>query len=189
MNENVLARIYNSNYLRSGTRIRRRRILSLTGFTIIEILIGLSLLIVVVGAIFGVSMLIKEYFEDGVALARSQETARTLIEKMIRPVRAGRSFTVSTNGETFTLVNYDGSTDVFQFESNNTISENGDTIGANIYQITDSGGALVDVFTQDEANKLVKINFEIRNPGVLTVDRIVRISTEARLRNETNLSK
>jgi len=188
MNKNGLARIYSSNYLKSGTRIRRRRVLSLTGFTVIEAIIGITLLAIIVGGILGAFVLIKEYFEDGSALAKSQATARIVAEKIIRTVRAGRSFIVSEDGNTLTLLNYDGSTDVFQFEADNTISRNGNTFGTDIYQISNSVGSL-DIFEEVEANKLIKINFEVRNSGVLKANRTVRISTDARLRNEANLSR
>jgi Tfp pilus assembly protein PilV len=154
------------------------------GLTTIETLIGVTLLAAIVGGILGIFVLLKEYFDDGTALSRSQATARLLTEKMMRPVRYGKTFNVSVDGNTLTLVGYGGVVDTFQYNVDNTISKNGNTIGTNIYKI-----AGVNLFQQIEVNKLLKVNFEVKNLGVFSSYRTVRIDTDIRLRNEANLSR
>lgn len=147
-------------------------------FTIIEILIGVTLLAVVIGGILGILIVAQRYFKDGVALMDSMATARTVIEKIVRPtVREGSSFTVTDNGDTLTVTSYDSSVNTFTF-SDNAIKKNGNIISANIVKITGK-----DIFQQIAENELVGINFGVKNEGVAGHFKEVDICTEIKLRN------
>lgn len=158
------------------------------GFTIIEILIGITLLAVVVGSILGIFIVVQRYFKDGVALTVSMATARTVIEKIVRPsVREGSGFSVTDNGNTLTVTGYDSSVNTFTFNNgdgndatytDNTIKKNGTIISANIVKITGK-----DIFEELTANELVGINYGVKNEGVAGHYKEVQISTEIKLRN------
>lgn len=161
---------------------------SISGFTIIEALIGITLLAVIVGSILGIFIVVQRYFKDGVALTDSMATARTVIERIVRPsVREGSGFSVSDNGNTLTVTGYDSSVNTFTFNNgdgndatfgNNTIEKNGTTISANIVKIAGE-----NVFEQITANELVGINYGVRNEGIAGHFKEVHISTEIKLRN------
>jgi hypothetical protein len=149
------------------------------GMTSVEMLIGFSLLIIVTSGILGLFIVIQQYFKDGIALINAQGSANIVIEKFTRPVRHAKSFAVSDEGDTLTLVMYDDSVDVFEFcEEDGTLEKNGNIIGANIVRISDK-----DIFQELKANELIGLNFGLRNQGVLANDKEVQIETEIKLRN------
>lgn len=167
-----------------------------TGFSIVETLIGITMLVLVVGGIIGIIIIVEHFFKNGLALASSQATARILVEEMIRPIRHGKSFTVSSTAHMLTLTQYDGSINVFTFDNgdgddvtytDNTIQKDGNIIATNIVKKEDSG-SLIDIFHLKSADKLVEINFGVKNEGSSGKYKIIYISTQARLRNDQNLS-
>lgn len=148
------------------------------GLTIIETLIGITFLAVIVGSILGIFIIVQTYFHDGIAMAKSQATARIVIEKIVRPdVREGSSFSISDGGDTLNLTKYDGTNVTFGY-LDNTIQENGNTIGINIVKIPGE-----DVFEEIVDDELVGINFGVKNEGVSGHFKEVQISTEINLRN------
>ena len=157
------------------------------GMTIIETLIGVSLLAIVLGGIFGALIVIRRYAGDGIAMAKSQAIARIVIEKMARPIRHGESFIVSDGGDTLTLTRYDGTLDTFTF-TDNTLEQNENPIGTSIYRIPE-GDETIPIFKlsddlgEDVSEKLIEINFLVRNRGVSNQYQEVRISTVMKLRN------
>lgn len=154
------------------------------GFTIIETLIGITLLAVILGGILGVFIVVQQYFKDGVALINSQATARILIEKMMRPIRHGESFVVSNGGDTLTLTKYNDSIDVFTFvEADSELKKNGNTIAADIVKIYDENGSPIEVFKEVVPDELVAVNFGVKNEGRVGQYKEVHISTEVNLRN------
>lgn len=151
----------------------------ITGFTILESLIGITLLAVIMGSILGAFIVIQRYFKDGIALASSQAAARIVIEKIVRPeIREGSSFSITDGGDTLTVTKYDNSIDIFKFVDNR-IKKNGNIIGTNIVSIPDK-----DIFENVAGNnKLVSINFGVMNKGEFGGNKEVHISTEMKLRN------
>lgn len=147
------------------------------GMTIIEVLIGITFLAVIMGSILGTFIVVQRHFKDGIAMAKSQATARIVIERMVRPIRHGESFSVSSNGNTLTLTEYGGLVDIFSFEDNK-IKQNGNTIGINIYEIPGE-----NIFQNSSDDELIGINFAVKNQGMLDQDKEIRISTEMKLRN------
>ena len=152
------------------------------GFTIIEILISTSILAVVTGSILGAFMVMQRCFYDGIAMAKSQAAARVVIEKMVCPIRHGKSFNISDDGDKLTLTKYDGTEIAFVF-GNDKIEESIDDsdpirVWKNIVKIPNE-----DVFQELAANERVGINFGVKNEGIVGNFKEVHISTEVKLRN------
>lgn len=158
----------------------------ITGFSILETLIGVALLAVIVGSLLGILIMVRQYFEDGLAMAESQATARRVIEKIVRPyVREAKDFSVINGGDGLEVTNYNSTIidpiiDTFTYvDEDNTLELNGSVIGLNI--VTIPGAA---VFQEIEEDERVAINFGVRNQGEFgDIDKEVRISTEIQLRN------
>lgn len=163
----------------------------ITAFTILETLIGVSLLAVIVAGILGILVVVMQYFVDGLAMATSQATARMAIERIVRPyVREGMSFDVpvENNGDVLIVTNYESAVDTFTFVDDdgdeetfldNRLERNGSIIGLNIVKIPGT-----PVFQEIEENERVAINFGVRNQGKFgNINKEVRISTEIQLRN------
>jgi len=161
-----------------------------TGLTIVETIIGITLLAVIVGSILGVFEVIHRYFKNGIALINAQSEARMVVEKMARPViREGRSFgPPPANGNTLTITRYNGASITYTFNNgdgsdatfaDNTIKESGNTIGTHIVKIPG-----VDVFeTVAGSSKLVAVNFGIKYEGISGEYKEVRVRTVLKLRN------
>lgn len=168
----------------------RKSGLSLTGLTIIETLIGISLLALIVGGILGLLVVVQTYFKDGISLINAQAGARIVIEKMVRPARAGTGFSVSGDGNTFTLENNNGAPntiyDFYNGDGNdatfddNTIRKNGNSIGINIVKIS---GIPIFQIIPDTENKVLGINFGVKYEGIAGHYEEVHIVTEVKLRN------
>lgn len=159
------------------------------GFTIIETLIGITLLAVILGGILSVFIVVQQYFKDGVALVNSQATARIVAEKMIRPIRHGESFEVSDGGNKLEVTGYDGLPDVFTFvkatgDLTGVLKRNDNTIASNIVEIYDEGTLPIEIFKEVVPDKLVAVNFGVKNEGVVGHFKEVHISTEMKLRNK-----
>lgn len=158
------------------------------GFTIIEVIMGIAFLSAILAGIFGAYVLVQRYFKDGVALAVSGANANISIEEIVRPVvREGRSFSITSSGNTLSVTRFDSSVNVFTFNNgdgsdstftDNTLEKNGSVIADNVAKIPG-----VDIFQELEPDERVGINFGIRNEGVSEHFREVRISTEIKLRN------
>lgn len=165
------------------------------GMTIIETLIGITLLVIITGSILGLYIVVQQYFKDCVALVKSQATARIVIEKMVRPsIREGSSFSPPPpDGNTVSLTGYNGNTITFTFyngpdgndstfEDNiikKTENEIETTIGTNIVKIPGR-----DIFEEvSGSDKLVAINFGVKNEGVAGHYKEVYIFTQIKLRN------
>lgn len=146
------------------------------GLTIIELLIGVSLLALVTGGVLGLFVIIQQYFQDGVITADVQAEARLVAEKMIRPIRHGKSYTISDDGNNLTLTRYDDTIDVFKFE-NGEFKRNDNVIGTNIVQIPDK------VVFQSTEDKRVAINFGVKRQGVFRGYKEIHIETEMKIRN------
>lgn len=158
------------------------------GFTIIEILIGITLLAAIVGGILGAFIVIQYYFKNGIAMADSEATARAVIEEIIRPeIREARAFTLSAAGNTLSVTSYDSSVNIFSFNNgdgsdttyaDNTLQKNGNIIASKIVKILGQ-----NIFEQIEENERVGINFGVRNEGVSGTFKEVHINTQIKLRN------
>lgn len=171
----------------------KRHFLSLTGFTIFELIVVIALLALVLGSISGAFMVVQRYFKDGIALAKSQATARVVIEEMVRPIRHGSRFEILSEGNglkvvmtgtaedefgsevTFTFDNGDGIDTTFE---DNKILMNDNIIGKNIIKIPGE-----NIFQQLEADERVGVNFGVRNKGLVGFYKEVHICTEMKLRN------
>lgn len=157
----------------------------ITAFTILETLIGVALLAVIVGSLLGIFVMVKQYFEDGIAMANSQATARMVIEKIVRPyVREGKDFSVINNGDGLEVTNYESTIlnpiiDTFTYvDEDNKLEKNDNVIGLNIVKIPG-----MNIFQEVEEDERVRIYFAVRNEGIYGGDKEVRISTEIQLRN------
>ena len=152
-------------------------------FTIIEILISTSILAVVTGSILGVFTVAQHCFYDGIAMAKSQATARIVIEKIARSVRHGSGFAILSDGDelsvpmTGSAAAKFGNPVIFKFEDNE-LKENGSTIGTNIVKLPNE-----DVFQELAENERVGINFGVKNEGLVGNFKEVYISTAMKLRN------
>ena len=160
------------------------------GFTIIETLIGVTLLGIIMGGVLSITVIVNKYFQDGVALSKSQAMARVAIEEMIRPMRHGESFVISADGNTLTLTKYDDTIDVFNFNNgdgddstfkDNMFLKNDIIIASNVTKIPEN-----NIFQQGDitgTDNMIVINFGIRNEGLEGEYKEVRISTDVKLRN------
>lgn len=148
------------------------------GLTIIETLIGITFLALIVCTTLGLFIVAQIYFHDGIAMAKSQATARIVIEKMVRPdVREGSSFSITDGGDTLNLIKYDGTQVTFRY-LDNSIRKNDSIIGSNIVKIPGT-----DVFQEIVDNELLRINFGVKNKGISGHYKEVHISTDIKLRN------
>lgn len=172
------------------------------GMTIIETIIGITLLAIIVGGILGTFAVIQLFFKDGIALVNAQATARIVTEKVMRPIRNGKSFTVSADGNTLTLTKYDGTVVTFIFSNgdgsddtstDNVIkkTENGVTTAiANIVKIPKADGTgNENIFSTIVADRVAGIKFGVRREGRNGRYKELRIDTCVKLRNEASLSK
>lgn len=69
------------------------------GLTIIESLIGITLVAAVVGGILGVLIIVQIYFRNVMALGDAQAVARIVTERLVRPLRHGTDFDILDDGD------------------------------------------------------------------------------------------
>ncbi len=150
---------------------------NIKGVTLIELIITVSILAITIGAITGTFLTIQYQFNNSLALVKSQATGRVVIEKLVRVLRHGQAFSVSQGGAAIEVTKDDGSVETFIF-ADNEITQNGNSIGENIYEIPGE-----DVFQDLTADELVGVRFAVINQGVFNQDRRIHISTEMKLRN------